>query len=466
MSEPQPARSAPDAPSSDTEESPGLSMELVFAVQDALAEERVTELEDLVPGLHEADAADLLETLNRDERKLLVEVLGSTFDPEILPNLDVSVREEVIEWLGPTGLARAVTELDSDDAVEVFEDLDEEFQHRILSQLPQAHRMILEEGLSYPEDSAGRLMQREFVVIPSAWTVGETIDYMRAAKDLPDDFYDLYIVNPKHHPIGFLPLSRVMRTKRHVRLTEFMETDLKTIPVTMDQEDVAYLFRQYGLVSAPVVDDAGRLLGVITVDDVVHIIDEEAGDDIMKMGGVSEPDLYSAVLDTTKARFTWLVVNLLTAILASLVISLFDATIEQIVALAVLMPIVASMGGNAGTQTLTVAVRSLAMKDLTEANATRFIGKELLIGTINGILFAVLTGGVTWLWFESLSLGIVIAAAMVINMVVAGLSGTLIPLGLEKVGVDPAIASSVFLTTVTDVIGFFAFLGLAAAFLL
>lgn len=466
MSEPQPARSPQDAPSSETEDSPGLSMELVFAVQEALAEERVTEVEDLVPGLHEADAADLLESLSREERKLLVEILGSTFDPEILPNLDVSVREEVIEWLGPTGLARAVTELDSDDAVEVFEDLDEEFQHRILSQLPQAHRMILEEGLSYPEDSAGRLMQREFVVIPSAWTVGETIDYMRAAKDLPDDFYDLYIVNPKHHPIGFLPLSRVMRTKRHVRLTEFMETDLKTIPLTMDQEDVAYLFRQYGLVSAPVVDDPGRLLGVITVDDVVHIIDEEAGDDIMKMGGVSEPDLYSAVLDTTKSRFTWLVVNLLTAILASLVISLFDATIEQIVALAVLMPIVASMGGNAGTQTLTVAVRSLAMKDLTEANATRFIGKELLIGSINGVLFAILAGGVTWLWFESLSLGLVIAAAMIINMVVAGLSGTIIPLGLERVGVDPAIASSVFLTTVTDVIGFFAFLGLAAAFLL
>lgn len=466
MSDPQPARSPQDAPSSETEESPGLSMELVFAVQEALAEERVTEVEDLVPGLHEADAADLLESLSREERKLLVEILGSTFDPEILPNLDVSVREEVIEWLGPTGLARAVTELDSDDAVEVFEDLDEEFQHRILSQLPQAHRMILEEGLSYPEDSAGRLMQREFVVIPSAWTVGETIDYMRAAKDLPDDFYDLYIVNPKHHPIGFLPLSRVMRTKRHVRLTEFMETDLKTISLTMDQEDVAYLFRQYGLVSAPVVDEAGRLLGVITVDDVVHIIDEEAGDDIMKMGGVSEPDLYSAVLDTTKSRFTWLVVNLLTAILASLVISLFDATIEQIVALAVLMPIVASMGGNAGTQTLTVAVRSLAMKDLTEANAMRFIGKELLIGSINGVLFAVLAGGVTWLWFESLSLGVVIAAAMIINMVVAGLSGTLIPLGLDRVGVDPAIASSVFLTTVTDVIGFFAFLGLAAAFLL
>jgi magnesium transporter len=309
-------------------------------------------------------------------------------------------------------------------------------------------------------------MQREFVVIPSAWTVGETIDYMRAAKDLPDDFYDIYIVNPKHHPIGYLPLSRIMRTRRHVRLTEFMETDMKKIPLNMDQEDVAYLFRQYGLVSAPVVDDAGRLLGVITVDDVVHIIDEEAGEDIMKLGGVREQDLYSAVLDTTKARFTWLAVNLLTAILASGVISLFDATIEQIVALAVLMPIVASMGGNAGTQTLTVAVRSLAMKDITEANAGRFIGKELLVGSINGVLFALMAGGVTWLWFDSGPLGLVIASAMVINMVVAGLSGTLIPLGLDKLDIDPAIASSVFLTTITDVIGFFAFLGLAAAFLL
>jgi magnesium transporter len=241
---------------------------------------------------------------------------------------------------------------------------------------------------------------------------------------------------------------------------------MKKIPLNMDQEDVAYLFRQYGLVSAPVVDDAGRLLGVITVDDVVHIIDEEAGEDIMKLGGVREQDLYSAVLDTTKARFTWLAINLLTAILASGVISLFDATIEQIVALAVLMPIVASMGGNAGTQTLTVAVRSLAMKDITEANAGRFIGKELLVGSINGVLFALMAGGVTWLWFDSGPLGLVIASAMVINMVVAGLSGTLIPLGLDKLDIDPAIASSVFLTTITDVIGFFAFLGLAAAFLL
>jgi len=309
-------------------------------------------------------------------------------------------------------------------------------------------------------------MQREVVVVPSAWTIGETIDYMRAAEDLPDDFYDLYIVNPKHHPIGFIPLSRALRTRRPVRLTEIMNTDMKTVPLDMDQEEVAYLFRQYGLVSAPVVDDAGRLVGVITVDDIVHVIGEEVEEDIMKLAGVQEGDLYSAMLDTTRSRFPWLVVNLATAVAASLVIGLFEGTIQQVVALAVLMPIVASMGGNAGTQTLTVAVRAIAMKDLTEATARRFVGKEILVGAVNGILFAALTGIVAWLWFGQPAIGLVIAAAMVVNMIVAGLSGTLIPLGLERLGVDPAIASSVFLTTVTDIVGFFAFLGLAAAVLL
>jgi magnesium transporter len=320
--------------------------------------------------------------------------------------------------------------------------------------------------LSYPEESAGRLMQRETVAVPSAWTVGETIDYMRESEDLPDDFYDLFIVNPKHLPIGAIPLSRVLRSRRPVRLTEIMDTDLHLLPIAMDQEDVAYQFRQYGLVSAPVVDEAGRLVGVITVDDVVHVIDEEAEDDLMKLGGVTETDLYSAALDTAKARFSWLVVNLLTAILASVVIGLFQDSIKKAVALAVLMPIVASMGGNAGTQTLTVAVRSLAMKDLTAANALRFVGKELLVGSFNGLTFAVLTGMVAWLWFDSPGLGLLMATAMIVNLLVASLSGTLIPLGLERLGVDPAIASSVFLTTVTDVVGFFAFLGLAALFLL
>ena len=309
-------------------------------------------------------------------------------------------------------------------------------------------------------------MQREMVVIPSAWSVGETIDHMRESEDLPDDFYDLFIVNPKHKPIGFVPLSRVLRTKRPVRLTEIMDTELKSIPLTMNEEDVAYTFRQYGLVSAPVVDEAGRLVGVITIDDVVRVIDEVAEEDLMKLGGLGESDLYNDFLETVRARSPWLVVNLLTAILASLVIGLFEGTIEKVVALAVLMPIVASMGGNAGTQTLTVAVRALAMKDLSSANARRFINKELVVGVFNGLLFAVITGAIAWYWFERPEIGLVIGAAMVVNLIVAGLGGTLIPIGLERVGVDPAIASTVFLTTVTDVIGFFAFLGLAAAFLM
>ena len=455
-----------EPPVLESEEDYGLSAELIHGVEDALEAGQDEDALALVGALHEADLADLLESLTRDERKRLVAAFGEAFDPDVLPYLDAAVREEVIDLFGPERLARLLSVLDSDDAVEVFEDLDEEFQHRILTALPQAYRHILEESLSYPEDSAGRIMQREVVVVPSAWTLGETIDYMRAAEDLPDDFYDLFIVNPKHHPIGFIPLSRALRTRRPVRLTEIMETDMKVIPLTMDQEEVAYLFHQYGLVSAPVVDDAGRLVGVVTVDDVVHVIQEEAEEDIMKLAGVQEPDLYSAFLDTARARFPWLVVNLMTAIVASIVIGLFEATIEQIVALAVLMPIVASMGGNAGTQTLTVAVRALAMKDLTEANTPRFIGKELLIGAANGVLFAVLAGLVAWLWFSSPAIGLVIAAAMVVNMVVAGLAGTLVPIGLERLGIDPAIASSVFVTTVTDVVGFLAFLGLAATFLL
>ncbi|MGF1607941.1 MAG: magnesium transporter [Kiloniellales bacterium] len=452
-----------DAPA---EEDYGLDPELVYAIEEALAASDVAKVEEIALPLHPADLADVIEYLAEDQRYLLLDILIGKMDPEVLSYLDPGVRTDVIEHIGPRNLAQALSELDSDDAVEIFEDLEEEDQHRILATLPRAYRQLLEESLTYPEESAGRLMQREVVTAPSAWTVGETIDHMRAAEELPDDFYDIFIVNPKHKPIGSVPLSRVLRTRRPVRLTEIMETDLKVIPLTMDQEEVAYAFRQYGLTSAPVVDEAGRLVGVITVDDVVHVIDEEAEEDILKLGGVSETDLYSAALDTTKARFPWLFVNLLTAILASLVIGLFEGTIERLVALAVLMPIVASMGGNAGTQTLTVAVRAIAMKDLTAANAMRFFWKEIIVGLSNGILFAVMTGLVAWLWFHDPRLGIVIAVAMVANLLVASLTGTLVPLGLEKLRVDPAIASSVFLTTVTDVVGFFAFLGLAALFLL
>ncbi len=444
----------------------GLSIDLVFAVQEALERDESETVRTLVEDVHSADLADLLESLGREERLAFVRIMGNRLDTEALSYLDDSVLADVIGELEPKKLAQSLTELDSDDAVEVLDELDEEVRHRIISALPQAYRTLIEESLTFPEDSAGRLMQREVVVVPASWTVGETIDYMRAAEQLPDDFYDLYIVDPKHRPLGWTPLSRVLRTRRPVKLAELMEEDMKTIPVDMDQEEVAYVFRQYGLFSAPVLDDAGRIVGVITVDDVVHIIDEEAEEDLMKLGGVSEIDLFSDFKNTTRARGSWLVVNLFTAIVASMVIGLFEATIEQIVALAVLMPIVASMGGNAGTQTLTVAVRAIAMKDLTAANARRFIGKEVLVGLINGLVFAVLTGAVAWLWFSSPAIGAIIAAAMVINMLVAGLSGTLIPLGLERVGVDPAVASSVFLTTVTDVIGFFAFLGLAALFLL
>jgi magnesium transporter len=440
--------------------------EILDTARQALATNDVQRVESVVENEHAADIAHLLEQLYPEERRLFVEITRHILDPETLSYLDETVREEVLEFLTPKEVAAAVVELDSDDAVDILEDLDDEQKEKILASIPPEERAILEAGLTYPEESAGRLMQRELVAAPSYWTVGECIDFLRAAKELPDDFYDLFLVDPAHKPVGSVPLSRAMRNRRNVKLEDIMETDLRVIPAEMDQEAVAHLFRQYALVSAPVVDEAGRLVGVITVDDVVHVIDEEAEDDLMKLGGVKEDDLYRAAVDTARSRFTWLGINLGTAFLASFVISIFESTIERVVALAVLMPIVASMGGNAGTQTLTVAVRALAMKDLTDANAWRFVGKELIVGSFNGVIFAVLVGAVAGFWFESLEIGIVIGAAMVVNLLVAGLAGTLIPLGLDKLKIDPAVASGVFLTTMTDVIGFLAFLGLATLFLL
>lgn len=440
----------------------------VIEAMDAGETEKV---HDFVAELHYADFADLLERLSPDDRTRLIKTTRDIFDPEVLSELDETVRENVLAALGTQRAADAITELDSDDALMVFEELDEDRQKELLEQIPDEDRTFIEEGLSYPEDSAGRLMQREVVTVPSHWNVGQCIDYMRRKADtgedeLPSIFYDIFVIDVRRHPVGAVSLSALLRSRRPVPVTEVMEEEMHEIAVDTDQEDVAFLFRQRDLVSAPVIDADGRLVGAITIDDVVDVIHEEHEEDIMRMGGVIEDDLYHASISTARARFSWLVVNLLTAILASMVIGIFDATIEQVVALAVLMPIVASMGGNAGTQTLTVTVRALATKELTGANAYRVITKEVIVGCFNGVAFAILSGLVAWFWFESATLGMVIASAMVINMVIAGLAGTTIPIMLDKAGADPAIASSVFLTTVTDIVGFFAFLGLAALVLL
>ncbi|MFC4353101.1 magnesium transporter [Fodinicurvata halophila] len=456
------------APEPETEdEVVGLPASLVRAVEEALEEGEAEKVSELISELHPADMADLLESLSPVQRAELLGQIGQTLDPEVLSYLDSDLREDVSETLGAKEIARVLKRLESDDALEFFEDLSEELRTQVLARVPVTIRRLLQEGLEYPEDSAGRLMQREVVVVPAIWTVGETIDYMRShKKQMERDFYDLYVVDPRYRPIGKIPLSRVLRNKRHVPIMDLLDEGVRSVPVTMDQDDVAYLFKQYSLLSAPVVDTAERLVGVVTIDDIVHVVEEETEDDLLKLGGVTETNVYSAVLETTKSRFTWLLVNLGTAVLASLVIGIFEATLQQAVALAILLPIVASMGGNAGTQTVTVAVRALALKQLSGGASQRFITKELLVGVANGFLFAGLVGLVAWIWFGNPLIGVVIALAMIINMAAAGLFGTLIPITLEKLNIDPAVASSVFLTTVTDVVGFFAFLGLAALILL
>lgn len=445
--------------------------DLEAVVIEALDAGDSVRVHEIIDELHYADLADLIERLSKDDRDALVNTIGEELDPEVLSELDETIREHVFELIGDQQVADAIAEVDSDDAVMMLEEMDEDRQKQVLEQIPDEDRTLIEESLSYPEDSAGRLMQREVVTVPNHWNVGQCIDFMRRMADgdedeLPSIFYDIFVVDARHHPVGAISLSNVLRTRRQVPVTDMMAEDMHVMDVMTDQEDVAFLFRQRDLVSAPVIDQDGRLVGAITIDDVVDVIHEEHEEDIMRLGGVSEDDLYQAAITTTRARFSWLVVNLLTAILASAVIGLFDATIQQAVALAVLMPIVASMGGNAGTQTLTVTVRALATKELTSANAARVITKEVIVGCFNGVVFAILSGLVVWFWFESQMLGVVIASAMVINMIIAGFAGTTIPIMLERAGADPAIASSVFLTTVTDVVGFFAFLGLAALILL
>lgn len=451
----------------EAERSYGIEESLVRTCEIALSVGRVDELDGIIDSLHASDLADLLEELSVDSRRLLFDHVRDRLDPELLTHLDDVVREDVLEQLEPAEVAAVITELETDDAVDVFEDVAEADRARVLARLSPSDRALVEQALTYPEDSAGRLMQRELVTVPKDWSVGNSIDYMRErAADLPRDFYEIYVVDDDRCPVGTIPLSRLMRNQRDVRIDDIMLTELRTAYVEMDQEEAALMFRQYALLSAPVVNDAGQLVGVITADDIVHVIVEEAEEDILRLGGVHEDDFYEAVFDTTRARFSWLFVNLGTAIIASLVIGLFDAAIEQVVALAILMPIVASMGGNAGTQTLTVAVRALAMKELTPANAARIMGKEVIVGGINGLLFAVLMGLVAWFWFGEPTIGFIIAAAMVFNLLVAGFAGVTVPVVLDRLRMDPAVGSAVILTTITDVVGFVSFLGLAALVLL
>ena len=444
-----------------------LDRKLVAGILFAVDREDKAALTTLMEDLHAADIADLLEQINSYDRTRLIRLYGREFDGEILSELDESIREEVIATLNPSVLASAVRELETDDVVDLVEDLEEPQQEAILDALEDSDRVAVEQSLSYPENSAGRLMQREVVMAPEHWNVGQAIDYMRESEDLPEQFYHMVLVDPRLRPIGNVTLGRIMGTKREVPLADLLEETFQVIPADQDEEDVAYAFNQYHLISAPGGDGDGRLAGVITIDDAMAVLDDEHEEDILRLAGVGEDSsLADRVIETTKRRFPWLAVNLVTAVFASLVIAQFEATIAQFVALAVLMPIVASMGGNAGTQSLTVAVRALATRDLTGANVWRVIRREVLVGFVNGVIFAVVMGIVGVIWFGSPALGGVIAAAMVINLVVAGLAGTVIPVLLEKVGVDPALASGAFVTTVTDVVGFFAFLGLAATLLL
>lgn len=469
MSETQPHPE--EAGEAEQQELYGVSAGQVANLRAALEAGDLEGVEALTAGLHSADLADLIEELVPAERRLLIGIIGPRLDPELLTFLAEPVRDEVVSYLGAADVAAAVTELETDDALDIVASLDDPVQAEVLGQLEADERAVLEEALALPEDSAGRLMQREFVALPASWTVGDTIDFLReeadrGAEHLPDNFYDLFVVDDAHRPVGTVSLSRVLRSRRPVPLGELMDTDLDCIPVATDQEEVANLFRQYDLASAPVVDEQGRLVGVITYDDIMDVIHEEAEEDIRLLAGVPEGDIYHDTLKTSRTRLVWLTISLVSAFAASLVIWYFKATVEQIVALAILMPIVSALGGNAGTQTMTVAVRAIAMKDLHRDNAMRIVGKEVFVAAINGLALAALVGLIAGAWFSSLGIGLVIAAALVINMLAAGAAGVAIPLTLNRFGADPAVASGVFLITVTDVVGLVAFLGFGALFLI
>jgi len=445
-----------------------LDKSLRASLRDAVDAKDAAAIDALMAPLHSADIADLLEQVSSFEREGWLALWSSGIDGEVLSELDWGLREEVLELLPDNVIADAMRELDSDDVVDILEDLEQQQQDEILATLDPADRAAVKAALSYPEDTAGRLMQREFVAVPEHWSVGETIDHLRSkAGQLPEEFYHVILTDPRMKPTGYVTLGRLLASVRAVKLQDITEDSFRPIPASQPEDEVAYAFNQYHLISAPVVDDDGRLVGVITIDDAMIVLEDEAEEDILRLAGVGEESsLSDGILETTKQRFPWLFVNLITAILASLVISQFEAAIAQIVALAVLMPIVASMGGNAGTQSLTVAVRAIATKDLTSSNLLRVVTREAGVGLINGAVFAIVMGLVGVVWFGSAMLGAVIGVSMVINLLVAGLAGILVPVVLDRLRIDPALASGAFVTTVTDVVGFFAFLGLAVIMLL
>ena len=438
---------------------------LINAVISNCNEENRANLEGLIESLHPADLADLLTFLNTDQRSYILGTLKEDRYTEVLAELDDTIIDETVQNLEEKKVVRSISEMETDDAINLIESLEPKSKKKILDQVNPADRVIFEESLNYPEDTAGRRMQKEFVSMPGFWSVGQAIDYLRKEINLPDDFFELFIVDPSNKPLGSASVSKVLRSQRDTKLGDILEDSPKFVKASMDQEEVALFFEQYSLVSAGVVDDQNRLIGRITADDIVWVLQEEAEEDILRLGGVAESEMNQSIGRSTKRRFIWLFINLLTAILASYVISLFDASIEKMVALAVLMPIVASMGGNAGTQTLTLTVRSLATKELVENNRRKVFIKEIGISILNGFIFAILTGVAALIWFEDMSLSIIVGAAMIINILSAGFFGFLIPYVFNRIKIDPALASSVFVTTITDVFGFLSFLGLASIYL-
>ncbi|MFC4174517.1 magnesium transporter [Microvirga sp. GCM10011540] len=441
-----------------------INRDFVDLVAETISASDTERLQALVKDFHESDLGDLIEALEPDLRPRLIELLGSAFDFAALTEVDEAIREEILEELNTATLAEGVRDLDSDDAVTILESLAEEDKAEVLDQLPPMERIALQRSLDYPEESAGRRMQTELIAVPPFWTVGQTIDFMRDTADLPETFYEIFVIDPAGHLLGAVALDRLLRSKRPVTIQDIMDDEPDRVEATQHQEEVARLFERYNLVSAAVVDEAGRLVGVMMVDDIVDVLEEEADADIKQLGGVKpDEELSDTVFYIQRSRFPWLFVNMCTALVAANVIGFFEESLERMVALAILMPIVASMGGNAGTQTMTVAVRALATRELGRTNAWRIIRREATVGLLNGLLFAIILGVLAGFWFQSFDLGLVIGLALVTVLLFAALGGIFVPLTLNRLGVDPAVSSGPFVTSITDIVGFFAFLGIATA---